>query len=123
MRELYIRRRWMEIGKAVPVKVRRFEPKPREFDMEVKKQLNLLGEESVELKRLSEKGKSIREKFGQLVERMIKIVQEEGCYYPEIEKEVSSVVLRSGGPAVSAVFHGIGVGEQLRRVPKNCKAF
>ncbi len=121
MRELYVRKKERpDLKEIVPVKIG---DRPFGFDNEVKKRLNLLKEESVELKKLSEIGEeeSIGKKFDRLVDRMIKLVQDEGCYYPEIENEISSVVLKSGGPSVSVIFHSMGIGERLRRVPRNCK--
>jgi len=127
MRELYVRRRWMEkdLGKVVPVKIKRFELKSRGFDVEVKKQLNLLREETVEFRKLSEEGKlggTVMERFRFIVQRMLSIVRDEGCYYPEnIRSEVVSVVLQNGGPVFSGLFSSYNVDYSLRSIPMDCK--
>ena len=97
------------------------------FDGEVKKKLNLLREESVEFKKLSEsKGESdgsVVDKFKMLAGRMIKIIEREGCYYPEsIRNEVVSIAMGSGGPIFSSLFVSNNVSESLKRIPMNCKA-
>ena len=125
-KELYVRRRLREsdLGRIVPVKI----PDKKDsvgFDREVSKQLNLLREESVEFRKVSENGgdSDISGKFNSISSRMVQLVEREGCYYPDsIKKEVVSIAIGSGGPVFSNLFFSNNVSESLKRVPMNCKA-
>ncbi len=126
-KELYIRRRLREsdLGKIVPVKTKK---DSIGFDGEVNKQLNLLREESVEFRKLSEqkgeKDSEVSSRFGLISERMVKLIEREGCYYPDsIRNEVVSTAIRSGGPVFSNLFISNKVSESLKKIPMNCKAF
>lgn len=128
MRELHVRKKFegKDLGRIVPVKFRDKNDYIG-FDGEVKKKLNLLKEESVEFRKLSdqrgEKDGSVMEKFGDIIARMRNIISRESCFYPEsIRKEVVDVALRSGGRIFSNMFHSNGVEYNLRKVPMNCKA-
>ena len=128
MRELYVRRKWREhdLGRIVPVKVPDIDSMG--FDREVGKQLNLLKEEVVEFRKLVElKGigeLASSEKFKSILSRMTRIVEREGCYYPDsIRNEVVSVAMGSGGPIFSNLFVSNNVSDSLKRIPMNCKAF
>lgn len=125
-KELYVRRRLREsdLGRIVPVKI----PEKKDsmgFDREVSKQLNLLKEETVEFRKVSENGgdSEIFSKFNSISSRMFQLVEREGCYYPDsIRKEVVSVAIGSGGPVFSNLFFSNNVSEGLKRIPMNCKA-
>jgi len=128
MRELYVRRRVKEnnLGKVVPVKVPDIGSVG--FDREVGKQLNLLKEEVVEFRKAVElksiRGFEVSEKFKSILSRMSRIVEREGCYYPDsIRNEVVSVAIGSGGPVFSNLFVNYNVSDSLKRIPMNCKAF
>ncbi len=126
-KELYVRRKLRErdLGKIVPVKTKK---DSIGFDREVNKQLNLLREESVEFRKLSEqkgeKDSEVSSRFGLISERMVKLIEREGCYYPDsIRNEVVSTAIRSGGPVFSNLFISNKVSESLKKIPMNCKAF
>ncbi len=126
-KELYVRRKVREsdLGKIVPVKTKK---DSIGFDREVNKQLNLLREESVEFRKLSEqkgeKDSEVSSRFGLISERMVKLIEREGCYYPDsIRNEVVSTAIRSGGPVFSNLFISNKVSESLKKIPMNCKAF
>lgn len=129
MKELYVRKNWREkpdMKKVVPVKVFP-QASSISFDGEVKKKLNLLKEQSVEFRKFSEeKGKSdagVVERFRLIVNRMIRIVRDEGCYYPDsIRKEVVSVSLSNGGSVFSVLFNNMNVDESLQNIQLNCSA-
>lgn len=128
MRELYVRRRIKEnnLGKVVPVKVPDIGSVG--FDREVEKQLNLLKEEVVEFRKAVElkeiSSMEISEKFRSIMSRMGRLVEREGCYYPDsIRNEVVSVAIGSGGPVFSNLFVNYNVSDSLKRIPMNCKAF
>ena len=115
-----VRRKWRErdLGKIVPVKTKK---DSIGFDGEVNKQLNLLREESVEFRKVSEqkgeKDSEVSRRFGLIFERMTKLVEREGCYYPDsIRKEVVSVAIRSGGPVFSNLFVSNNTSESLKKM-------
>lgn len=127
-KELYVRRRLREkdLGRIVPVKVP--DVGSMGFDREVSKELNLLKEESVEFRKLSElkriEDAEVVRKFDSISSRMFQLVEREGCYYPDsIRSEVVSVAIGSGGPVFSNLFFSNKISEGLQRVPMNCKAF